>query len=276
MPPTAKDFPTAPASRDNNPANAPGKACDYRLNAATPTALVIDDNEIYRDLVREMLEELGWTVETAPNGQDGGQIAQRREFDLVVCDIIMPHHDGYETIHRIRDYQPAVHIIAISSGAILHSDLYLRMAHWFGADAVLPKPFGIYDLCAAMRGMFRARQAGASSSLPAFDRHIFSRLAETVTPASLRKLARTFEDEVDRRLAAMRAAAARHDHERVREQAHTLRSSAALFGLSRLSGVSASLEELAAVHDDLYQPAAIETAATAADEGRRELQAALG
>ena len=46
-----------------------------------PSALVIDDDELYRHLARAMLESLGWSVETASDGRVGWQMAQLHDFD---------------------------------------------------------------------------------------------------------------------------------------------------------------------------------------------------
>lgn len=252
----------------------PKTPTEYRPTPATPLALVIDSDEIYRDLVREMLEELGWKVETAWNGQVGSQMAQLRDFDLVVCEIVMPQHDGLEAIHSIRAHQPGIHIVAMSGGGALQTDLYLKMARWFGADATLTKPFGIYDLCAAMRGLYRKRSPDEAQALPAFDRDAFRDLEGTLTPTSLRKLASQFDHEVDQRLDVLRTAAAQNDNYRIHQQAGALKSSAALFGLARLSGLSATLQGLALIQVGSHEPA-IEAVADAAAEARDLLNAEL-
>jgi DNA-binding response OmpR family regulator len=252
----------------------PTSPSDYRPAPATPLALVIDSDDIYRDLVREMLEELGWKVETAWNGQVGSQLAQLRDFDLVICEIVMPQHDGLEAIHSIRSHQPGIHVVAMSGGGALQSELYLKMARWFGADATLAKPFGIYDLCAAMRGLYRKRNAADAQALPAFDRDAFRHLEGTLTPASLRKLASQFSHEVGQRLDVLRIAAAQNDNYRIRQQAGALKNSAALFGLARLSNLSATLEGLALVQVGSHETA-IDAVADAAAEGGQLLNAEL-
>lgn len=125
---------------------------DRVLSPDRPRALIIEDDEVCCDRLRAMLVKLGWAFETAGNGAIGRQLAQRREFDVAICDTVMPDHSGFETIRSIRNDQPSVHIVAIPGDGMARRDQYLEMARRFGADDLLPRPFGIYDLLKAMRG----------------------------------------------------------------------------------------------------------------------------
>ena len=109
-------------------------------------ALVIDDDGIYRDFIRGILERLDWAVDVAEDGQVGWRMFQSGGYDLVVCDIFMPHQEGLETMRLIRQHDPAAHIVAVSGGGCLNLGMYLEMAHWFGANRWLAKPFRARDL----------------------------------------------------------------------------------------------------------------------------------
>ena len=123
-------------------------------------ALVIDDDKVYRLLVRTVLEDRGWNVEEAWDGQIGWRCFQLSHYDLVVSDIIMPHQEGLETIRLIRERRPDVRILAISGGGQLCGS-YLKAACWFGADATLAKPFSSSGLLATVeRVMGAATDAG--------------------------------------------------------------------------------------------------------------------
>jgi|GEM_PF-2128574 len=135
-----------PAALDTHEAQPVPLSREPSDSAAPRSVLVIDDDELYRDLTRLMLEQLGCTVETAWNGQVGWQMAQLHDYDLVLCDIIMPYMDGFQTIPLIRRQHPGTPIIAMSGGGLLHSEVYGKMALGLGADAILGKPFGLDDL----------------------------------------------------------------------------------------------------------------------------------
>jgi PAS domain S-box-containing protein len=65
-------------------------------------ALVVDDNEINRMILREMLRDIGLTVEEAEDGFVAIRRVSETPFDIVFLDISMPGIDGIETLHRIR------------------------------------------------------------------------------------------------------------------------------------------------------------------------------
>ena len=65
-------------------------------------ALVIDDDPVVIDLARQLLEEDGWTVRGAGNGQQGLDEIARNKPDAVLLDLMMPVMDGFETLHRLR------------------------------------------------------------------------------------------------------------------------------------------------------------------------------
>lgn len=113
--------------------------------------LVIDDDTLMRDLIRIYLEQDGFEVVEAGDGQDGVSRYRQRPADVVIVDIFMPRKDGIETIMDLRDIDPAAHILAISGGGELAGMEYLTYARSLGADNILPKPFKRDELIAAVR-----------------------------------------------------------------------------------------------------------------------------
>ncbi len=79
-----------------------------------PTVLLVDDN---RDglLVRSsLLEELGYQVKMAKNGEEGLKLFESSNFDVVVTDYRMPRMNGVELIERIRKVNPNARVILLS------------------------------------------------------------------------------------------------------------------------------------------------------------------
>lgn len=118
--------------------------------------LVIDDNRDMRDLMRVLLENEGYTVELAGDG-DAGLDAQRREpADVVITDLFMPNRDGFETLERLRTEYPEVKVLVVSGGgARARGPGYLFTAREVGAHAVLAKPFDTEALLLAVRGLLQ-------------------------------------------------------------------------------------------------------------------------
>lgn len=86
-------------------------------NSNCPTILVVDDNEDVRSMIRFWLEERGYCVEQASNGETAVEIALRERPDVIVMDICMPHLDGFTAARRIRAYEQLheIPILAISA-----------------------------------------------------------------------------------------------------------------------------------------------------------------
>jgi len=103
--------------------------------------LVVDDETQIRTMLSLMLEQEGYTVDTAENGEEGLSLVGRHTFDLVITDMIMPVKDGLKFIMElVRDY-PALKVLAISGGGAIKAERYLTMAGYLGDIATLEKPF---------------------------------------------------------------------------------------------------------------------------------------
>ncbi|MEO5330648.1 MAG: response regulator [Magnetococcus sp. YQC-5] len=104
--------------------------------------LVVDDDPLIRNLLREILEQAGHEVAEAANGRVGLRLVRQHPPDLVMTDILMPEKDGVELIMELKELVPAVRIVAMSGGGRgLDAAFNLRMAMDFGANRLLVKPF---------------------------------------------------------------------------------------------------------------------------------------
>jgi DNA-binding response OmpR family regulator len=112
------------------------------------TILVVDDEKTVRDLIRWILEEAGFTVLEAGDGDEALEVFRSSGADLVLTDLVMPDREGIETITELRRIDRSARIIAMS-GAI-DSDTYLKLAGTLGAVCTLNKPFRRDELLAAI------------------------------------------------------------------------------------------------------------------------------
>jgi CheY-like chemotaxis protein len=108
--------------------------------------LVIDDEDLIRELVKEMLEAEGYVVSTAANGKEGVRLYRKELPDLIITDIFMPEMEGLETIRELQRVSPNVKIIAISGGGEKGMLSFLSYAKRFGALRALEKPFSRQEL----------------------------------------------------------------------------------------------------------------------------------
>jgi CheY-like chemotaxis protein len=100
--------------------------------------LVVDDHEDVRVLLRDILEERGYHVFEAADGNEALAWCASVNFDLLIMDLVMPGREGIETIRELRKQKPRLKILAIS-GTV--EGCYLRLARLLGADDTLSKPF---------------------------------------------------------------------------------------------------------------------------------------
>ena len=108
--------------------------------------LVIDDEELARYTLREILEAAGHEVVEASNGNEGTTAQRFKPCDMVITDMIMPEKEGLETIIELKSEYPDLKIIAISGGGRTRNLDFLNLANEFGADQVIIKPFSEEDL----------------------------------------------------------------------------------------------------------------------------------
>ncbi len=103
--------------------------------------IVMEDDEVYLNIIVGILENAGYEAEGALNGKIGMQLFSIKPADLIVTDLIMPIQDGVETIGILKDQAPEVKIIAMSAGDSSGGlKNYSKLAVEFGADAFLEKP----------------------------------------------------------------------------------------------------------------------------------------
>ena len=115
--------------------------------------LIIDDDQDVRTTLRDVMEEAGYEVFEADDGDKGQRLFASDPVDLVVTDILMPEKEGLETILDLRRVDPNVKIIAISGGGYRGNMHFLEASRDFGANCVLSKPILPNELLEAMRAV---------------------------------------------------------------------------------------------------------------------------
>lgn len=109
------------------------------------TVLVVDDEPLFRDYLRKILEREGHQVVEAADGADGVRKVDDNEIDLVITDIVMPKMDGIDFIMDLNKRKPNMGVIAVSGGG-RPSGCFLIPAKALGAARTLSKPFSRGEL----------------------------------------------------------------------------------------------------------------------------------
>lgn len=104
--------------------------------------MLVDDNDLVRDVLEEFLDEEGHQVLLVADGQQAISDYRTYRPDLVVTDLLMPGISGIEIIQQLRREAPTLPILVISGGGATGGNL-LQQAAEAGASATLTKPFAI-------------------------------------------------------------------------------------------------------------------------------------
>ena len=102
--------------------------------------LVVDDNEMNRDLLSRRLERQGYRVTVAVDGRQALEILNREDFNLVLLDIMLPEMNGYQVLEQLKADQSLSHIPVIITTALDEADGKAKCIE-LGAEDYLTKPF---------------------------------------------------------------------------------------------------------------------------------------
>lgn len=102
--------------------------------------LVVDDNEMNRDLLSRRLERQGYRVTVAVDGQQALEFLNREDFNLILLDIMLPVMNGYQVLEQLKADQSLSHIPVIITTALDEADGKARSIE-LGAEDYLTKPF---------------------------------------------------------------------------------------------------------------------------------------
>jgi two-component system cell cycle response regulator DivK len=114
------------------------------------TILVVEDQEDNRQILRDLLDNAGYDMFEAENGQEALDALATRRPDLILMDIQLPIMDGYETTRRIKANPDLkdIPIIVVTSYALSGDESKAREA---GCDAYVTKPYSPRALLAKIR-----------------------------------------------------------------------------------------------------------------------------
>ena len=129
--------------------------------------LVVEDERRLANVVRQVLEEEGHTVDTAYDGEEGLQMGLEGSHDVVVLDVMLPEIDGIEVCRSLRRSKVDTPVLLLTALDSVHDRVRGLDA---GADDYLPKPFAFQELLARLRALGRRKvQAREPAQLQAGD-----------------------------------------------------------------------------------------------------------
>ena len=203
--------------------------------------LLVEDNEVNREVVGEMLRRLGHLVSFAFDGEEAVATIERGVFDVVFMDVQLPRVDGLEATRRVRAMGRTTPIIAVTAhSARSDRDRCLRA----GMNSVLVKPVSSAQLAAAIGSASQPAEADSLIQVVGGNVELFARVREA------------FAKQTPELFAGIRAAIARRDADSLAQHAHTLKGSLSNFPPER-GAILAKEVESAAREGDVDRAAAL-------------------
>lgn len=128
-----------------------------------PVLLVVDDNEMNRDMLSRRLRRQDYEVLVAEDGEKALKMVQENTYSLILLDIMMPNLSGYEVLERLKANSSTHHIPVIMISAVDDLDSVVRCIE-MGAEDYLFKPFNPVLLKARVGATLRKHQKDNVSS----------------------------------------------------------------------------------------------------------------
>ena len=122
--------------------------------------LVVDDEKLIVKGIRFSLEQEGMEVDCAYDGEEAIELARKTEYDMVLLDVMLPKHDGYEVCQAIREFSDMPIIMLTAKGGDMDKILGLE----YGADDYISKPFNILEVKARIKAIMRRTTVRDSAS----------------------------------------------------------------------------------------------------------------
>ena len=113
--------------------------------------LVVDDEKLIVKGIRFSLEQDGYSVDCAYDGEEALKLAKENAYDMILLDVMLPKHDGFEVCQQIREYSDVPIIMLTAKGEDMDKILGLE----YGADDYVTKPFSPSELVARVDALYR-------------------------------------------------------------------------------------------------------------------------
>ncbi len=123
--------------------------------------LVVDDEKLIVKGIRFSLEQGGMEVDCAYDGEEALKLAKENAYDMILLDIMLPKHDGFEVCQMIREFSD-VPIVMLTAR---NDDMDKILGLEYGADDYITKPFNILEVKARIKAIMRRTGKRGSSQV---------------------------------------------------------------------------------------------------------------
>ncbi|MEN8149086.1 MAG: response regulator [Planctomycetota bacterium] len=115
--------------------------------------LIVDDEPVVRNLIRDTLKGRGYELGFAGNGVEALEELEARSYDLLLTDVVMPEMEGFELLKRAKKRDPALRVVILTGFSREHDISEFLL---YGADEYLTKPFQVQQLLATVESVLES------------------------------------------------------------------------------------------------------------------------
>ncbi len=125
--------------------------------------LVVDDEKLIVKGLKFSLEQDGYEVDCAYDGEEALEMARSSEYDIILLDIMLPKLTGFEVCQQLRETSDVPVIMLTAKGDDMDKILGLD----YGADDYITKPFNVLEVKARMKAILRRSKSDRTKKQPA-------------------------------------------------------------------------------------------------------------
>lgn len=117
--------------------------------------LLVEDDKTLNFIIRDNLEEAGYDVKAAGDGQEGYEIFDKNSFDLCLLDVMLPKLDGFSLAKKIREKDQSIPILFLTAKAMTEDKI---KGFTIGGDDYITKPFSMEELLLRIKVFLKRSQ----------------------------------------------------------------------------------------------------------------------
>lgn len=138
----------------------------FLIGVTAVRVLLVEDQVSLLKALRQGMEEEGFAVDTAVDGEEADAKARNTEYDVIVLDIMLPKVDGLTLLKRWRESGIGTHVLMLTARGTTDDKIAGLDS---GADDYLTKPFELEELLARVRALIRRRHHVKTPMLKTYD-----------------------------------------------------------------------------------------------------------
>ncbi|UWY26855.1 ATP-binding protein [Flavobacterium sp. TR2] len=200
--------------------------------------LLCEDNVLNQKLAKSVINNFGFDLDIANNGEEGIELLSKNEYDLVLMDLQMPVKDGYQTTEYIRNEMNSnIPIIAMTAHSLVGEQ---ERCYKSGMDAYVPKPFKQAVLLKAIKTVMTPDRDTHHKRI--IDMSFLDEMSGGDSEFK-KDMVNLFVEKIPNQVAQLEEAFKNTDYDSVKKLAHNMKSSMDIFMLQDLSNCLSIIEE---------------------------------